>query len=512
VLLRAVVETSRAVAETRSRKAKVEALAAVLRACGPDEIPIVVNFLTGEPRQGRIGIGWASLSAARDAGISSSHQPAEAGTGLTVIEVDRALDRIARTTGAGSVAARQAELGALFARSSAEEADFVVRLLTGELRQGALAGLMSDAIALAAQVPVSAVRRAAMLGGDLADTAQRALTCGEAALTAVGLQVLRPVQPMLAASAASVDEALTALGRASVEWKLDGARIQVHRDGDEVRAFTRNLNDVTARVPEVVEIVRAFAARTFVLDGEAIGLTEEALPRRFQDTMSRFGTDDAASHVMTLAPFFFDLLHLDGEDLLDRPLVERAAALASLVGDWRVPAIETDDPVVAAAFLADALATGHEGVMVKALDSRYEAGRRGAAWRKVKPVRTLDLVVLAAEWGHGRRRGWLSNLHLGARDPDTGGFVMVGKTFKGLTDQLLTWQTERLQEIATQRDDYTVYVRPELVIEIAVDGVQASTRYAGGVALRFARVRSYRPDKTAADADTIDTVRALLGA
>jgi len=512
VLLRAVVETSRAVAETRSRKAKVEALAAVLRACGPEEIPIVVNFLTGEPRQGRIGIGWASLSAARDAGISSSHQPEEAGTGLTVIELDHALDRIARTTGAGSVAARHAELGALFARASAEEAEFVVRLLTGELRQGALAGLMSDAIALAAQVPVSAVRRAAMLGGDLADTAQRALTCGEAALTAVGLQVLRPVQPMLAASAASVDEALSAVGRASVEWKLDGARIQVHRDGDEVRAFTRNLNDVTARVPEVVEIVRAFAARTFVLDGEAIGLTEEALPRRFQDTMSRFGTDDAASHVMTLAPFFFDVLHLDGEDLLDRPLVERAAVLTDLVGEWRVPAVETDDPDIAAAFLADALATGHEGVMVKALDSRYEAGRRGAAWRKVKPVRTLDLVVLAAEWGHGRRRGWLSNLHLGARDPDTGGFVMVGKTFKGLTDQLLTWQTARLQEIATQRDDYTVYVRPELVIEIAVDGVQASTRYAGGVALRFARVRSYRPDKTAADADTIDTVRSLLGA
>jgi DNA ligase-1 len=215
---------------------------------------------------------------------------------------------------------------------------------------------------------------------------------------------------------------------------------------------------------------------------------------------------------MTLAPFFFDVLHLDGEDLLDRPLVERAAVLTRLVGEWRVPAVETDDPEVAAAFLADALATGHEGVMVKALDSRYEAGRRGAAWRKVKPVRTLDLVVLAAEWGHGRRRGWLSNLHLGARDPDTGGFVMVGKTFKGLTDQLLTWQTARLQEIATQRDDYTVFVRPELVVEIAVDGVQASTRYAGGVALRFARVRSYRPDKTAADADTIDTVRALLGA
>ncbi|MDQ1434727.1 MAG: ligase 1, partial [Actinomycetota bacterium] len=314
----------------------------------------------------------------------------------------------------------------------------------------------------------------------------------------------------LAASAASVSEALAATGRASVEWKLDGARIQVHRAGDEVRAFTRTLNDVTARVPEVVEVVRKFPARTFVLDGETIGLTDNALPRRFQDTMSRFGTDDATSHAMTLAPFFFDVLHLDGEDLLDRPLGERAAILAELVGEWRVPAVETDDPEVAEAFLADALANGHEGVMVKALASRYDAGRRGALWRKVKPVKTLDLVVLAAEWGHGRRRGWLSNLHLGARDPETGEFVMVGKTFKGLTDELLTWQTERLQEIEARRDDYTVYVRPELVVEIALDGAQVSTRYAGGVALRFARVRAYRPDKAVADADTIDSVRALL--
>jgi DNA ligase-1 len=511
VLLRAVVETSEAVAATRSRKSKIEALAAVLRASTPDEIAIVVDFLIGEPRQGRIGIGWATLSAAMDAAVASPREHEEPdGTGLSVVDVDFALDDIARTTGAGSMAARQAVLGDLFARATPAESDFVVRLLTGELRQGALAGLMADAIAAAAEVPAPVVRRAAMLGGDLADTARRAITEGEPALLSVGLQVLRPIQPMLAASAASVEEALTATGRASVEWKLDGARIQVHRDGDEVRAFTRNLNDVTARVPEVVEVVRGLDARTFVLDGEAIGLTEEALPRRFQDTMSRLGTDDAASHVMTLVPFFFDVLHLDGEDLLDRPLAERAAVLTNLAGEWRVPAVATDDPDEAAAFLADALATGHEGVMVKALDSPYEAGRRGAAWRKVKPVRTLDLVVLAAEWGHGRRRGWLSNLHLGARDPDTGGFVMVGKTFKGLTDQLLTWQTARLQEIATRRDDYTVYVRPELVVEIALDGVQASTRYAGGVALRFARVRAYRPDKSAADADTIDAVRALL--
>ena len=525
MLLNAVVETSRAVAATRSRKTKIEALAVTLRACAPDEITTVVDLLTGEPRQGRIGVGWATLSAVRTAAVPSAGPGGAAGQdetsvpdegeapdepNLTVAELDDALDRLATTTGAGSAAARQAVLEGLFARSTAAEADFVVRLLTGELRQGALAGLMADAIARAAQVPVTSVRRAAMLGGDLADSARRALSSGEAALAEIGLEVLRPVQPMLASSAASVADALAATGRASLEWKLDGARIQVHRDGDEVRAFTRNLNEVTARVPEVIEVVRAFPARTFVLDGEAIGLTEDLLPRRFQDTMSRFGSDDATGHSMTLAPFFFDVLHLDGEDLLDRTLGERSAILAELVGDWRVLAVETDDPDLAEAFLADALVTGHEGVMVKALDSRYEAGRRGGAWRKVKPVRTLDLVVLAAEWGHGRRRGWLSNLHLGARDPNSGEFVMVGKTFKGLTDQVLTWQTQHLQEIATRRDNHTVCVRPELVVEIALDGVQASTRYPGGVALRFARVRSYRPDKSAADADTIDAVRALL--
>ncbi|MGO9876798.1 MAG: ATP-dependent DNA ligase [Acidimicrobiia bacterium] len=523
MLLNAIVETSHAVAATRSRRTKIEELAAALRACAPDEIAPVVSLLTGEPRQGRIGVGWATLSAVKKAAVASAGPDGPAHETevleehdmpdelhVTVAELDAALDRIATTTGPGSATVRQEVLGEIFARSTSAEADFVVHLLSGELRQGALAGLMVDAIALAARVPAPAVRRAAMLGGALADTAYRALTAGEAALAEVALEVLRPVQPMLASSAASVAEALTATGRASLEWKLDGARIQVHRDGDEVRAFTRNLNDVTARVPEIVEVVRTFPARTFVLDGEAIGLTDDAQPRRFQDTMSRFGTDDATSHAMTLAPFFFDVLHLEGEDLFDRTLGERVTILAELVGEWRVPAVETDDPDLAEAFLADALATGHEGVMVKALDSRYEAGRRGGAWRKVKPVRTLDLVVLAAEWGHGRRRGWLSNLHLGARDSDTGEFVMVGKTFKGLTDQLLTWQTGQLQDIATRRDNDTVYVRPELVVEIALDGVQMSTRYAGGVALRFARVRGYRPDKIAADADTIDAVRALL--
>ena len=505
VLLAVVVQTSETVSATRSRKAKIEALATLLSACAPDEVATVVCLLTGEPRQGRIGVGWSTLSAVR-----SRVGGAPGGPPVTVAELDDALDRIAATTGAGSAAARQAILGDLFARSTPAEADFVVRLLTGELRQGALAGLMADAIAYAAGVPADTVRRAAMLGGDLADTARRALEGGEQSLAEVHLEVLRPVQPMLAASAATVAEALAATGPASVEWKLDGARIQLHRDGDDVRVFTRNLNDVTDRLPEVVEIARTFMARTFVLDGETIGLADDALPRRFQDTMSRFGRDDAASHSLTLTAFFFDVLHLDGDDLLDRPLRDRAAILAGLVGPWRVPAVETDDTVVAEAFLADALATGHEGVMVKALDARYDAGRRGASWRKVKPVRTLDLVVLAAEWGHGRRRGWLSNLHLGARDGDTDEFVMVGKTFKGLTDEVLTWQTARLQELASRRDDAVVYVRPELVVEIALDGVQASTRYPGGVALRFARVRAYRPDKSAADADTIDSVRALL--
>ncbi len=465
-------------------------------------------LLTGEPRQGRIGVGWATLSAARD--LPDDDDSAPERERITVAELDDALDRIAATTGPGSVAARREMLGALFARSSAVEADFVVRLLTGALHQGALAGLMADAISRASGVPAGAVRRAAMLSGDLAATARRALTGGEAALASVRLTVLRPVQPMLAATATSIADALAATGAASVEWKLDGARIQVHRAGDEVRVFTRNLNDVTARLPEVVEVALALEASTFVLDGEAIGVDDGALPRRFQDTMSRFGADDASGHALRLAPFFFDVLHLDGDDLLDRPLSERSPILTELTGRWRVPAIETGDPQTAARFLADALATGHEGVMVKALDSRYDAGRRGAAWRKVKPVRTLDLVVLAAEWGHGRRRGWLSNLHLGARDPASGAFVMVGKTFKGLTDELLTWQTERLQEIAAHRDEHTVYVRPELVVEIALDGAQASTRYPGGVALRFAHVRAYRADKSAADADTIEAVRALL--
>jgi DNA ligase-1 len=505
MLLAEVVATSEAVASTRSRNAKIEALASLLARCSPQEIGTVVGFLVGEPRQGRVGIGWATLAAVRDEVDGGAAEPS-----ISVGDLDHAIDVVEATTGTGSVAARRGALGELFVRATPAEKDFIVRLLTGELRQGALAGLMYDAIARAANVPADGVRRAAMLGGDLLDTARRAITGGEAALAAVQLEVLRPVLPMLAASAPDVATALAETGPASVEWKLDGARIQVHRSGDEVRVYTRNLNDVTARLPEVVAAARTFAAREFVLDGEAIGVDDAAKPHRFQDTMSRFGRDDAASHAMALSAFFFDVLHVDGTDVLEEPLFERVKVLDDVVGPYRVPAIQTDDAQAAAAFLDEALATGHEGVMVKALNARYDAGRRGGVWRKVKPVRTLDLVVLGAEWGHGRRRGWLSNLHLGARDPESGGFVMVGKTFKGLTDELLTWQTEQLQAIAEREEGITVFVRPELVVEIALDGVQSSTRYAGGVALRFARVRGYRPDKSPADADTIDAVRALL--
>jgi DNA ligase-1 len=504
MLLADVVATSAAVASTRSRKAKVESLATLLARCHRDEIVPVVGFLTGEPWQGRVGIGWATLVAVRD----ELAGPA-AGATLTVTDLDRVISAVQLMTGAGSTAARRHALRELFGRATHAEADFVFRLLTGELRQGALAGLMADAIARAADLPAGDVRRAAMLGGNLGDTARRALTGGQAALDEVGLEVLRPVLPMLAASAADVQEAIAYTGPASVEWKLDGARIQVHRRGDEVRVFTRNLNDVTGRLPEVVSAVRGFPAKAFVLDGETIGVDDAARPHRFQDTMSRFGRD-ATTHAMVMSGFFFDVLHVDGEDLLDRPLHERAEVLARIVGPYRVPAVRTDDPAVARAFLDDALATGHEGVMVKSLDARYDAGRRGGAWRKVKPVRTLDLVVLAAEWGHGRRQGWLSNLHLGALDTDGGEPVMVGKTFKGLTDELLKWQTARLQELAVRQDGHVVFVRPELVVEIALDGVQSSTRYAGGVALRFARVRAYRPDKTPDDADTITTVREML--
>ena len=502
VLLAEVVTVSEEVAATAARGVKTAALAGLLSRLAPHEVEAVVGFLAGEPRQGRIGIGWATLQAA-DSGATATPPS------LTVSDLDTAIAAIGAATGPGSAGVRAQLLGDLFSRATAAEVGFIRRLLTGELRQGALEGVMVEAVARAAAVPAAAVRRACMLNGDLGQTAALALGEGVEGLSAVGLQVLRPFQPMLASTAAGVADALADLGLASVEWKLDGVRIQVHRAGDEVAVFTRNLNDITARVPEVVDVARRLAASAVVLDGEALTLTDEARPRPFQETMSRVGRQ-SGEPAAALAPRFFDCLHLDGDDLLDRPLTERLAALESVAGAWRIPGVVTDDPALAEAVLAEALAAGHEGVVVKAAGSRYEAGRRGQSWRKVKVARTFDLVVLGAEWGHGRRRGWLSNLHLGARDPATGGFVMVGKTFKGLTDETLRWQTERFLELETKRSGITVYIRPEIVVEIALDGVQASPRYPGGVALRFARVKRYRPDKDPSEADTIDAVRTLL--
>lgn len=514
MLLAEVADTSRALAATRSRTAKTALLADLLRRLDADEVGPVVGLLIGQPRQGRIGVGWSTLSKALP-GASSGPSVEQTGgyEGLTVLELDAALDRLAETTGAGSGAARAEQLARLFQRATQPERELIGAVLMGEVRHGALEGVLVTGIAAAAGVEPNLVQRAAMLSGDLRATATRALVGGTAALEQVSLEVLRPVQPMLAATAESVSEALALAGRASVEFKLDGARIQVHRAGSEIRVFTRNLADVTHRVPEVVEAVRGLPAQRLVLDGESLALDSDARPRAFQDTMSRFGADGPRDQL--LRPYFFDILHVDGADLLDQPLSERLAALDRVAGPWRVPGIVTADAVEGERVLADALAAGHEGVVVKAIHAPYAAGRRGGSWRKVKPVRTLDLLVLAAEWGHGRRTGWLSNLHLGAHDPDgaygePGGFVMVGKTFKGLTDAVLARQTAVLQEIEERRTPGTVWVRPELVVEIALDGVQVSPRYPGGVALRFARVVRYRDDKSPDGADTIDAVRALL--
>lgn len=509
-LLADVVATTGTVAATRARSTKVAALADLLARLQGDELPVVVAFLAGAPRQGRIGIGWRTVAAIE---VAPAGEPA-----VTVLELDRTLDALAGLRGPGSQKARTDLLTALFERATEAEADLVRRLLTGELRHGALEGLATDATARAFAVPLAAVRRAAMLAGDLPRVAVIARDRGEEGLTSVGLTVLRAVQPMLAQTASDVAEALVlatgakpgdTLRPASVEWKLDGARIQVHRSGDAVRIFTRNLNDVTDRLPGIVELARSLPARSLVLDGEAVGVGEDELPTVFQDTMSAFGQQDGVAGA-GLQSRFFDVLHLDGTDLIDEPLTERLAVLERVAGPWRVRGTITADPAEAQRMLDESLATGHEGVMVKDATSTYDAGRRGGAWRKVKPVHTLDLVVLGVEWGSGRRRGWLSNIHLGARDPDSGEFVMVGKTFKGMTDELLAWQTERFLALETGRDGHVVWVRPEQVVEIALDGVQSSTRYPGGVALRFARVRRYRDDKPPAEADTIGTVRAMV--
>ena len=497
--LAAVVDASREVAATRARSTKVGILAELLGSVGLGEVAICVGLLSGAPRQGRVGVGYATVYGID---LPSAGEPS-----LTVADLDRAVDEIAADTGPGSATRRRMLLSELLSRATEPESEFIRRLLTGDLRQGALAGVMADAVAKAAGVNAELARRALMLSGDLTRMAEIAFADGEEGLMAVGLEVFRPVLPMLASPGASVCDAMAAFGCASVEFKLDGLRVQIHRREDEVRIYSRNLNDITDRLPGIVTAVLELPVREAILDGEALWMGE-AGPASFQDTMSQIDTDAPSEGVVT---YLFDVLHIDGRDLLDTPLRERSVELRTIAPELAVPSVLTDDVAASERVLTEALAAGHEGVVVKDAAATYAAGRRGAAWRKVKPVRTYDLVVLGADWGHGRRRGWLSNLHLGARDPATGEYVMVGKCFKGLTDELLRWQTAALLERETARRGISVLARPELVVEIAIDGVQSSRRYAGGVALRFARVRRYRPDKDADSADTIDALREMLG-
>jgi DNA ligase 1 len=512
VLLLDVASTSLNVGGTSSRLTKVAHIADLLRRAAPDPelVAIIVSWLSGELRQRQIGVGWASLR---------SRPPAASDPVLTVAGVDATFSAIGAVSGKGAQARRAGLVAALFAAATEIEQTFLLRLMSGELRQGALAGIMADAVAKAAGIPAAAVQRAAMLGGDLPAVAaaglQAGLSGGAEALQAFALRVGRPVGPMLAQTATSVADALERHGGTTIfEAKLDGARVQIHRAGDTVTVYTRSLDDVTARLPEVVEATLALPVHDLIADGEAIALRPDHRPHRFQVTASRFGRSvDVATALATqpLSVFFFDILHCDGVDLLDAPTTDRLAALDALVPPrQRVDRLVTSDPTEAADFLDATLAAGHEGVMAKAPAAPYQAGRRGAGWLKVKPVHTLDLVVLAVEWGSGRRRGKLSNIHLGARDPATGEFVMLGKTFKGMTDTMLDWQTARFTELAVAgTDGHVVVVRPEQVVEIAFDGVQASSRYPGGLALRFARVVRYRDDKSPAEADTIHTVRAL---
>jgi DNA ligase-1 len=559
VLLNEVARVSAQVAGVPGRRAKIEQIAGLLRQASGDEVPLAVAFLSGELRQRQIGVGYAALGdllAGRGAaaGERTAVSAPPAAPTLTVTEADKAFAAIGAVSGAGAQAERRRLLAALLARATEGERSFLVQLLAGELRQGALEGVMVEAVAQAAEVPAAEVRRALMLGGSLPAVATAALCgsalCGSAdppragrppgagrlpgaagpedalaALRSFTLQVGRPLRPMLAAAAPTVTAAMEKVSPAAVEWKIDGIRVQVHREGRRVAVFTRTLDDITSRVPEIAEAVLALPAESVVLDGEAVALYPDGRPRPFQVTASRAGTRtevESRRGDVPLTTFFFDLLHLDGADLIDAPAEERYAALARLLpAELVIPRTVTDDPAAAEAFFADAVSRGHEGVVLKSLGSPYAAGRRGGEWIKVKPRHTLDLVVLAAEWGHGRRRGWLSNLHLGARDPVTGDLVMLGKTFKGLTDEMLAWQTGRLLELADPgqarqppggAEGHVVRVRPELVVEIAFDGIQTSRRYPGGVALRFARVIRYRPDKKAADADTIDAVRAVAPA
>jgi len=509
-LFAALVGTSQRVGATPARLAKTRALAELLAALEPEEIEIATLYLSGELPQGRIGIGYATLQAAAAA-------PAAHGATLTIGEVDRRLGTLADTRGPGSTPRRAQLLAELFALASAEEQAFLVRLLAGELRQGALGGLMVEAIAAAARIPVAQVRRALMYAHTPGAVARVALLEGAGALDRFQLELFSPISPMLAQTAADVGDALRQLcGAAVFEWKLDGARIQVHKQGAEVRIYTRALNEVTGAVPEIVDLVRGFPARALVLDGEAITVDAADRPHPFQITMRRFGRKlnvEAVRAGLPIRAFFFDCLRLEEQSLADRPTRERLQALTAAVPpSAQTPRLITPEEAAARAFYDGALAAGHEGLMAKSLDAPYEAGNRGASWLKIKRSHTLDLVVLAAEWGHGRRSGKLSNLHLGARDPASGEYVMLGKTFKGLTDAMLEWQTREFLARETHRDRWTVYVRPELVVEVAFSDLQASRRYPGGLALRLARVKRYRDDKRVEEADTMESVRRIYAA
>jgi DNA ligase 1 len=508
-LLASLVETSGRVRAAAARNAKIQELASFLRSLEPAELGIGVHYLSGEVPQGRVGIGQAVLRDAKSA------TPADA-TGLSITEVDRTIGEIARLRGAGTGSLRAAALRDLFGRATRGEQDFLFRLLLGDLRQGALGGVMVDAIAAAAGLPAADVRRAMMYAGDIGAVARVAREEGSAGLSKFRLEVLSPIAPMLAQTAADPADALRQLGgEAAFEWKMDGARIQAHKAGDTVRIYTRNLNEVREAIPEIAERVAALPARDLILDGEAIALDEDGRPHPFQVTMRRFGRKLDVARLRAELPmraFFFDCLRFEGEAIAEWPAHERVRKLAEAVPEpHRVPRLVTRSAGEAKSFYDAAIAAGHEGLMAKSLDAPYEAGNRGVGWLKIKRVHTLDLVVLAAEWGHGRRTGRLSNLHLGARDPATGEWIMLGKTFKGLTDAMLEWQTKALLARETRRDGITVHVRPELVVEIAFSDLQASSRYPGGLALRLARVKRYRDDKAASEADTIATVRQVAG-
>ena len=504
-LLAEVVRTSAQVAATSSRLAKTTFIAESLKRLQAEEVEIALPWLSGELRQGKLALGYATLRSAMN---GPAHEPT-----LTVADVDAAFERLKGLKGKGSAGQRAEQLKSLFSKATTQEQDFLLRLVVGELRQGALEGVMLEAVAAAGGLPAAEVRRAATFAGGIPHVARAALHGG--GLAQFSIRLMQPVLPMLAQPAEDVAAALADLGTALFEWKLDGARIQVHKAGAEVRVFTRNLNDVTLRVPEVVTALQGVAA-DLILDGEAIALRASGRPHPFQVTMRRFGrkTDDEALRgALPLSVFFFDCLLRDGEPIVDRGARERHDTLRQVLPAAIVtPSLITGDGAKANAFYEDALARGHEGLMAKALDAPYEAGRRGAGWLKLKRARTLDLVVIAVEWGSGRRKGWLSNLHLGARDPRSGGFVMLGKTFKGLTDEILEWQTRELLAREVRRDEWTVHVRPELVVEIAFNDVQQSSQYPGGMALRFARVKGYRPDKRPEEADTIDAVRQIFEA